>query len=251
MAPWIAHLRVAEALSNGLLSDKTAFAYGSLAPDSGKPNADWTAFDPPKEVTHFLRRGEGEDKIHDLKFYRDYVLTSPHFEDDFEDYSFRRGYFYHLVCDNLWSRRINAAYKQIYPELIDNPTSTLWNTIKHDWYDLDFRYLRDHPEFSFWQIIMTTPNPPTYLPFLSVEGFTHSLDHIRTFYSTVNPEHNLDHPYIYLNEAGMNRWVDDTFHTVVKLHFLLVSRDYPPLEDLNSAVSLLDATDIAPYEFPL
>jgi hypothetical protein len=34
-------------------------------PMSGIPNADWTEFDPPKEITHFLRRsGEGEDAIH-------------------------------------------------------------------------------------------------------------------------------------------------------------------------------------------
>ena len=134
MAPWIAHLRIAEALSDGILLDKTAFAYGSLAPDSGKPNADSTAFDPPKEITHFLNHGESEDQIRDIEFYQDYVLTSPHFEDNFEDYSFRRGYFFHLLCDNLWSRRLMTTYKQLYPELIDNPNHPMWQTIKHDWY---------------------------------------------------------------------------------------------------------------------
>jgi len=177
MAPWITHLRIAEALTSLGATDKTAFAYGSLAPDSGKPNADWTAFDPPKEVTHFLHHGEGEDKIRDIEFYLDYVKAGPHFEDDLADNSFRRGYFFHLVVDNLWSHRINAAYKKRYPELINNPTSAMWQTLKRDWFDLDFCFLRDHPEFSFWQIIMTMPNPPPYLPFLSPEGLTHSLDH--------------------------------------------------------------------------
>ena len=68
MGTWIAHLRVAENLLPHLGSvDEVAFAYGSLAPDSGLPNADWSAFDPPKEVTHFLRPGEDEGRIKELR----------------------------------------------------------------------------------------------------------------------------------------------------------------------------------------
>jgi hypothetical protein len=251
MAPWIAHLRIAEALTPLGATDKTAFAYGSLAPDSGIPNADWTAFDPPKEVTHFLRRGEGEDKIRDIEFYQAYVVTAPHFEDDLAGHSFRHGYFFHLVVDNLWSRRINAVYKKRYPELTNNPTSPMWQTLKRDWIDLDFCYLRDNPEFSFWQIIMTTPNPPPYLPFLSPEGLAHSLDHIRTFYSTPNPQRNLNHPYIYLNEAAMNRFVKDCTRTLIKMYFRVVSQTRPPLDGLTSFLSLSDTADLAPYEMPL
>jgi len=249
MAPWIAHLRVAETLLVSLPNlDETAFAYGNLAPDSGKPNADWSAFDPPKEVTHYQRRGDGEDKIHDLKFYRAY-LADIRPEDDLADYSFRLGYFSHLLSDNLWARRINLAYKQIYPELIDNPTSKMWQTLKRDWFDLDFCYLRDHPDCLFWRVIMTTPNPPPYLSFVSYEGLTHSLEHIRTFYGTPNPKRNLDHSYIYLNEAHMRRYVEDTAALIFKLIHLLQTN--PPLDGLNTAVRLLDTADFAPYELPL
>jgi len=248
MAPWIAHLRVAKALSDGMAVDKVAFAYGSLAPDSGIPNADGTAFDPPKEVTHFLRRGEGEDQIRDIEFYQDYVAAGPHFEDAFEDNSFRLGYFCHLLCDNLWVRRINTTYKKRYPELINNPTSPMWQTLKGDWFDLDFCYLRDHPDFSFWRIIMTMPNPPTCLPFISDAGFTHSLNHIRHFYSTPNPQHNIDHPYIYLNQTTMSRYVEDTAALILKICRL--PQTNPPLDGLNSAVHLLDTAEYAPYAPP-
>ncbi len=250
MAPWIAHLRVAELVFAALPHlDEITFAYGNLAPDSGKPNADWSAFDPPKEITHYQRRGDGEDKIHDLKFYRDYLVDLRP-EDDLADYSFRLGYFSHLLSDNLWARRVNTAHKQIYPELIDNPTSPMWRTLKRDWFDLDFCYLRDNPDCLFWRVIMTTPNPPPYLPsFLSYEGLTHSLNHIRTFYSTPDPHHNLDHPYRYLNAASMNRYVEDTAALILKLYHLL--QTHPPPDDLNTAVRLLDATDYAPYPLPL
>ena len=145
MATWIAHLRVAE----GLLAlmphlDEAGFMYGNLAPDSGKPNADWTAFDPPKEITHFLRRGEDEDKIHDLMFYRGYVAAYKA-EDNLADYSFRLGYFVHLLCDNLWARLFSTTYKRLYPELETDAKSEWIGMIKRDWYHLDFCYLRDHP----------------------------------------------------------------------------------------------------------
>ncbi len=246
MAPWIAHLRVAEAMPASLPRiDEIAFAYGSLAPDSGKPNADWTAYDPPKEVTHFLRRGDGEDKIHDLKFYRGY-LENINAEDDLANYSFRLGYFVHLLSDSLWSRRLNITYKQLYPELVNNPTHTMWQTLKRDWFDLDFCYLRDHPNCLFWHVIMTTPNPPAYLPFVSYEGLTHSLNHIRTFYTA--SQQNLDHPYSYLNETTMRRYVEDTAALILKLCTLLQAN--PPLHSLNSALRLLDAAEYAPYPPP-
>ena len=106
MGTWISHLRIAENLSShfpGL--DEVTFAFGNLSPDSGIPNADWTEFDPPKEVTHFLKQGEGEHAIHDLVYYGQYLApVQP--EDDIKLYSFRLGYFFHLICDIMWAKRI-------------------------------------------------------------------------------------------------------------------------------------------------
>ncbi len=69
MGTWICHLRIAEKLLPHFPElDKTTFAFGNLAPDSGIPNETWTEFDPPKEVTHFLQKGEGEDMIRDLVY---------------------------------------------------------------------------------------------------------------------------------------------------------------------------------------
>ncbi|MFC4637584.1 hypothetical protein [Deinococcus hohokamensis] len=49
MATWIAHFRMAERrLADWPQFDPTAFVLGKVAPDSGKPNHDWTQFDPPK-----------------------------------------------------------------------------------------------------------------------------------------------------------------------------------------------------------
>jgi hypothetical protein len=59
MGTWISHLRIAENLLEYFPNvDEVTFAFGNLSPDSGIPNSDWTQFDPPNEVTHFLHKGE-------------------------------------------------------------------------------------------------------------------------------------------------------------------------------------------------
>ena len=95
MGTWISHLRIAENLLQHYPElDEVTFAFGNLSPDSGIPNADWTAFDPPKEVTHFLQKGEGEDAVQDLVFYEQY-LSNIQPEHDIKRYRFGLGYFFH------------------------------------------------------------------------------------------------------------------------------------------------------------
>ena len=45
MASWMIHLRVADLLMDKIPGlDEIAFVMGNIAPDSGVPNADWTAY---------------------------------------------------------------------------------------------------------------------------------------------------------------------------------------------------------------
>ena len=54
MASWMVHLRVADLLIERLEGiAKQEFVMGNIAPDSGVPNADWTAYAPPSQVSHF------------------------------------------------------------------------------------------------------------------------------------------------------------------------------------------------------
>src|SRR5215217_2462964 len=122
MGTWISHLRVAENLLPHFSEvDEVTFTFGNLSPDSGVPNEDWTQFDPPKEVTHFLRKNEGEDAIHDLVFYQEHLANIKP-EDDIKLYSFRLGYFFHLICDIIWAKRIVPATRHQFKELFDADT---------------------------------------------------------------------------------------------------------------------------------
>jgi len=248
MGTWISHLRIAENLLDRLSGlEEGAFTCGNLAPDSGVPNADWSAFDPPKEVTHFLRAGEDEGRIKDLEFYRHYVagLTV---ENDSTRYSFMLGYFFHLLSDNLWALRIGRRFKEDYASLFAERDKNAWWELKKDWYDLDHRYVRDHPDSLYQRVFMRVPNPPPYLPFLPDGALSQQLDYIRNYYS--NPgARMLDRPYPYLNEATMARYVDDTTHALLTIHHALQGGWHP--DGMPTALVMLPSDAIAVYPPPL
>ena len=249
MGTWISHLRIAEKLLNHFPHlDEVTFTFGNLSPDSGIPNADWTVFDPPKEITHFLRKGEGEDAIHDLEYYGQYLANIKP-EDDRKLYSFRLGYFFHLVCDIVWARKIGTATKRDFKELFDNKPKEAVGIIKDDWYGLDQLYVREHSESNFWRVIMGNPNPPSHLPFIRDEALHHQYEHIRKYYSEQEDQWFLSIPYQYMNESTMRRIVADSIEAVLIVEEKV--RNMKQLDGLKSSVSLLPESLISPYESPL
>jgi hypothetical protein len=249
MGTWIAHLRIAENLLHHFPDlDEVTFAFGNLSPDSGIPNADWTAFDPPKEVTHFLQKGEGEDAVHDLVFYEQY-LSNIQPEQDIKRYSFRLGYFFHLICDILWAKRIWEATKAIHkPELEQNKSEAV-EKIKRDWYGLDQLYVRAHRDSLFWRAIASGPNPPSYLPFIGNEALHHQYDYIRRYYSQPESDWFSTLPVRYLNEKTMSRIIADSVEAVLLIRKKLQDMKNPG--GLKSSISLLPESLMAPYEEPL
>ncbi len=249
MGTWISHLRIAENLLNHFPEvDEVTFTFGNLSPDSGLPNANWTEFDPPKEVTHFLHKGEGEDSIHDLVFYRQY-LADIKLADDRKLYSFRLGYFFHLICDILWAKRIGGSTKRQFKELFEEDPKEAVQLIKGDWYGLDQLYVRDHPEHIFWRVIMTRAYPPSYLPFIHDNALHQQYDHIRKFYSEQEDQWFLSIPYHYLNENTMTHIVNESIQAVLIVHEKV--RNSKDLGMLESSVDLLPDTLVTPYEQPL
>ena len=249
MGTWISHLRITEQLLSHFPDvDEVTFTFGNLSPDSGIPNADWTEFDPPKEVTHFLRKGEEEHAIHDLVYYEQY-LKDIELEDDIKLYSFRLGYFFHLICDIMWAKRIVAATKREFKELFEQDRRKAVSLVKDDWYGLDQLYVRDHPEHIFWRVIMGNPYPPSYLPFVNEQALHHQYDHIRKFYSEQEDKWFLSIPYQYLNENTMTRMVNDSIEAILIVHEKV--KNLKDFDGLVSSVSLLPEYLTTPYEGPL
>jgi hypothetical protein len=248
MGTWIAHLRIAENVFSRIPDlDETAFVYGSLAPDSGMPNEDWTAFDPPKEETHFHRPHGVENEIRDLVFYRKYLLpldppSNP------EEFSFRAGYYFHLLVDIIWFRKIAATTIEAFGgEICENPGKA-WGKIKDDWYGQDFLFVHRHPDGIFQRVMAATPNPPSRLPFIPDAAFHHQMNYIRGLYGGVKPEWVAPRTYPYLNEKTMDRFVAES--TEVMLSVWRKRNRIPP-DGLNSALELIDGRELLPYHMPL
>jgi hypothetical protein len=249
MGTWISHLRVAENLLYLFPDvDEATFTFGNLSPDSGTPNEDWTVFDPPKEVTHFLRKGQDEHEIQDLVYYQQF-LANINPEDDIKCYSFRLGYFFHLICDIMWAQRIGAATKQQFGDLFEKDKGKAVSLVKDDWYGLDQLYVHDHPEHIFWRVIMTNPYPSSYLPFVNEKALHHQYDHIRKYYSEQEDKWYLSIPYHYLNENTMTRMVNDSIEAILIVHEKV--RNRKELDGLESSVSLLPDHLTSAYEEPL
>lgn len=248
MGTWICHLRIAEKLLLHFPElDKTLFTFGNLAPDSGVPNEDWTEFDPPKEVTHFLEKGEGEGFIRDMVYYRNYLANLDP-QQDIQKYSFRLGYFTHLICDVLWIQYLDAVMKSAFRELIEEDGQKAWDLFKKDWYSLDHRYNHTHKEGLFWQVIYQSQNPPSHLPFVSEPALHQQYNYIRKFYSEYDPHWFEERNFPYLNEATMSHIVDDIYNATV---FILENIKTINLTNLQSSIQFLPSKYLQPYNMPL
>ncbi len=251
MGTWISHLRIAEQLLSALPGlDEVAFAYGSLAPDSGLPNADWSVFDPPKEVTHFLHKGEGENAIRDNVFYRQYLAGTASSAGEC-GYSFRLGYFVHLLCDSLWAKKVWARTEQDCDGEIRADPQKAFGNVKFDWYGLDQVYVKSHPGCIFWRAIAATANPPSGLPFIPDTAFHHQMDYIRGFYSRPEELWFAPRKYPYLNEQSMARFVQDAVEFVKTILDKRSLLDEAAAALQESALFLLPAGRLLPYEGPL
>ena len=248
MGTWICHLRIAENLIPYLPEvDPILFTFGNLAPDSGIPNKDWTEFDPPKEVTHFLNKGESEGYIQDLVYYRTYLADQmPQL--NLQQYSFRLGYFTHLICDAVWYYYLDDTMKAGYREVIEKDAAKAWGLFKKDWYSLDQRYNHEHREGLFWKIIYPNNNPPSYLPFVRENALHQQYDYIRKFYSEYDPHWFEEQVFPYLNQVTMNRIVEDI--TKVTL-FILENINTLESHNTKSSFQLLPQEMQRPYEMPL
>ncbi|MDO9129785.1 MAG: hypothetical protein Q7U34_07960 [Anaerolineales bacterium] len=219
MASWIVHLRIAENLLGFIPGLEPArFAVGNIAPDSGMPDEKWENFTPPPRVTHF-RAAEGElFELADLEFYRRYLLPLRNTPDP-RFFSFRLGYFFHLVTDNLWSVKIGLPTKERFAAQFNADKDFIWE-VKKDWYGLDFIYIRDHPDCLFWRVFLNCQAEICGLDFLLPEGLRWSVAHIQQYYQRTGEEIQAlyNRPYIYLSQAEMGRFVSETTQHLLRIY---------------------------------
>ena len=239
MCTWIGHLRIAEELLTRIPGlDAAQFAIGNVAPDSGIPDAERKSFDPPVEVTHFQPANVASRDHRDLDFYRRYLREIDPVNDHLR-FSFRLGYFFHLVTDNLWSLRVGRPTKQKFPEQFAADSDFIW-TVKDNWYGLDFLHLRANPASIFWRIFLDAEPVAADLDFLPPQALSQQLAYIKEYYQRTDADIQtmIDAPYIYFTAEEMDRFIDEISRD---LHFIYQAlwNEHRDVTNLHTSVLLL------------
>lgn len=206
MASWMIHLRIADTLLNQIANlSAEEFIMGNIAPDSGVPNEDWSKFTPSTTVSHFRRDNGTGKKIVDISAFIDQYFTEEQRNRyDAKSYSFFLGYLTHLLTDCLWSDRIAHPTMDKYNA---NNDPKMVAKIKDDWYDLDYLYLRNNPDFRGFKIYKNIDRfPNTYMDIFSDDAFDNRRAYIVGFYEEEN--NNLDREYPYLTKEEADRFVE-------------------------------------------
>ena len=209
MASWMIHLRIADKLLDRIPDlAPIEFIMGNMAPDSGVPNEDWSAYSPSTAVSHYREdNGSGKKAINLNTYIGQYFTPARRSGYTEGQYSFYLGYLTHLMADVLWSDQVaNPARKKYAREFADHGQK-FWSTIKEDWYDLDFLYLKKHPGFrAFRAYLGSVGFQNTFLDFFAPDAFDNRREYITSFY--LQPNNHLDREYPYLTEADADRFVD-------------------------------------------
>lgn len=218
MASWMVHLRIADALLDKIPNlDQTAFVMGNIAPDSGVPNEDWSVFSPPKSVTHYhvSQPGSKSQRVDINAFCADYFSQKQIPSYSKKKYSFFLGYFIHLLTDIQWAEKIFQPAKMQHLEGYAENKRAFTERMKEDWYDLDFRFFRDHPDFRAFHIYEQAVGfSNEYMKEFSEDAFDNRREYICGFYR--GDEHGiLDREYPYLNPEQADRFVEETVDFVM------------------------------------
>jgi len=197
------HLRIADLLLEEISGlDETAFVVGSIAPDSGVPNADWSAYSPPKSVSHYKARGENGAFFDVDQFVKEH-FTAEHIRTfSLREFSFFLGYYTHLLTDVEWTTEIMRPCFAAHPEeSAKDPNAFVWE-LKKDWYDLDFRYLEEHPDFRAFRIYEQFKGfKNDLMDIFSEDAFESRREYICGFYRGEHGELYRDYPYLSPEQA--------------------------------------------------
>lgn len=215
------HFRIADGLLDDLINiDVEKFIVGNICPDCGEPNSDWSAYNPPNNVTHWFKDDYMQNKKEPIdfdKFINTYISTTI----NSKKLSLYIGYYIHLLTDTLWSDEIYLPSKNKYLTEFANDNNFIWK-LKGDWYDLDHLFLKEHTDFRAFNIfnkISIFKN--IYFEYYSETAIERQIKFICDFYNNFNDTDNrLSRDYIYLTKEEMNYFVA---YSIEKIKTILIN----------------------------
>lgn len=185
MPTWVTHLAVADKVMNQIPAlDRKGFCVGNIAPDCNVENEDWTAFVPPREVTHWMS-GQRKTASDCDSFCDEYVIKRRDKIKSEEEFSFLLGYYSHLIADAEYQRfirdkkRVKAMWQRIkadkllsekaygYPENFDSAKILISKEERfNEIYLMEAEYLLENPNSGFLTEIISLQEFPDYIDYL-------------------------------------------------------------------------------------
>ena len=206
MATWMIHLRIADLLLDALPGlDAAPFLVGSVAPDSGMPSADGTAYEPPKTVTHY-KTPPGSRLHYDYeRFAREYLQGAA----AGRARSFYLGYYAHLLTDIAWIEDVCKPAFARYPEAFARDKYGFVQQCKGDWRDIDSLFLQAHPDFRAFRLYAQSVDFANDLvDYFAPDAFERKRREICAFYREAHPVSRRD--FAYLTPAQADAFVNET-----------------------------------------
>ncbi|MFX0030363.1 MAG: zinc dependent phospholipase C family protein [Candidatus Hermodarchaeota archaeon] len=249
MATWGSHLRIAENILKTYPDlNRKFFAIGNIAPDCGLPNDDWSAFTPPKEISHFASDNTSDfletttEKfiLSDVEFYSKYLEDSDIISGK-KDRSFLFGYFIHLITDNLWNYYIMKPLKEKYLSKLQNNQNFIWE-VKKDWYDLDKIYITENKDSLFWTDFLKAEYEYHILDFFPEEGVQRQLKFIKRIYQISNEEYSqlLNKKFVYLKKNEMDSFIQNSTDVILEILSKIIEKKFT----FTEKISVLDGVII-------
>ena len=224
MASWMVHLRVAEKVFERFADGEwceTEYIVGNIAPDSGVPSEDWTTFTPSTWISHFSTLDEnGVKKVDIDRFVREYLTSEKVKGYNPRQLSFYLGYYNHLLTDKLWVEHVvNPLRLRDKANFEADQAGTMWKW-KKDWYDLDFLYLKKHPDFHAFHVYKEAIGfVNEYMDFFTKDAFDNRREYITGFY--LAGREDLEREYPWLTEEEMDAFVDVAVEEIVEKNWEL------------------------------
>ncbi|MBO4453242.1 MAG: hypothetical protein J5793_04845 [Clostridia bacterium] len=202
MAAWIVHLRIAEKLFARLgIKNAADYYVGSVAPDSGRMVGPFEYL-PPKDVSHWKR-----DRISDeerLAINDEFAFKFLKDETDPEKRDLFTGYYVHILTDTFFTRDVIRPYVMKYGR--DEWHRNI-GSIRANWYDIDFRFVAEHPDFYPLEVLGKVKDyPNVYFDYFTKDDITERVTYIYGLYKNSRPGENV--PFISVTPDSISRFVD-------------------------------------------
>ena len=185
MASWVTHLMIADEILNRIPGlHRRGFCIGSIAPDCNVENEDWTAYTPPKAVTHWMKGAR--KRLSDAEWFCTECIEKRKGQiGSDEEYGFLLGYYAHLLTDaayevmardevrvrKAWARiRENETLRRVSEGMVEDWGSVKTLITRREinrsilWFEAE--YLQNHPESGYLTELLPLKEFPVYLDYL-------------------------------------------------------------------------------------